>query len=94
MNLGEHFQNVSALLARAELDVDDQLCILNNYAVGVQQALDARECPRCHERLVVKKDRLLSTSNEAMLVYSCNVCKLELSRPDMLSVPWWKRMFF
>lgn len=67
------------------------MAILNNYAVGVQRALDARECPRCQELLSVRKDRLLSTEREIWLVYSCPGCLLELSRIDLR--PWWKRLF-
>ncbi len=92
MHLGEHFQNLAARLARADFSPEDAMAILNNYAVGVQRALDAKECPRCHYILGVSLDRLLSTPSETWLVYRCEACKLELSRIELPTASWWRKL--
>ena len=40
MHLGEHFQTLHARLIAAGFEQQDHMAILNNYAVGVQRALD------------------------------------------------------
>jgi len=92
VHLGEHFQTLHARLIAAGFEQQDHMAILNNYAVGVQRALDRMECPRCGDFLERHKDRLLSTKDETFWKYHCHGCKLELERSD-LRVPWWKRLF-
>lgn len=92
MDIGEHFRNLASRLARADFAPEDVMAILNNYAVGVQRALDARECPRCHDFLAVSRDRLKSTPTEKVLAYRCESCKLELSRIELPTVSWWRKL--
>jgi len=91
VHLGEHFLTLQNRLIAAGFE-EDWMPIVNNYAVGVQQALDHMECPRCHDFLERRKDRLLSTKDEIWWKYLCHACGLELDRPDF-RIPWWKRLF-
>jgi hypothetical protein len=89
MHLGEHFRALLERLHAGGLS-EDASTILNNYAVGVQRALDAGECPRCQAPLWCKRDRLLSTPKETWVTYGCPDCKLELTRIG--ATTWWQRL--